>query len=161
MAIESLSNPQIADFPNEPKPKTNRTLILSAIGILLFLFVTFSFSFKDKLNDLLYPKPVSRAASSTQVNTFNKNVSVITLTKSGFSPSTLTVKTGSRVVWVNNSGSSASVNSADHPTHKVYSPLNLGLFNSGSSVQLVFDKPGTYKYHNHLNPTQIGTIVVQ
>lgn len=85
----------------------------------------------------------------------------VMITRSGFSPSTLTVKVGTKVVWVNKSGVTAAVNSAVHPTHLVYPPLNLGEVANGSSVELVFDKPGTYKYHNHLNPTQTGTIVVQ
>ncbi len=168
MAIESLSNQPIADFPNEPKSKKNLSLILAGTGILLFLAVTFSFSFKDQLNSLLYPKPLSRAQSlpstlpsSNLTGNINNSISLVTLTKSGFSPATLTIKANSRVAWVNNSGQAASVNSNDHPTHKLYPPLNLGLFNSGSSVQLVFDKAGTYKYHNHLNPAQTGTIIVQ
>ncbi len=166
MAINALSDQPIADFPNEPKSKKNISLILAGTGILLFLAVTFSFSFKDQLNSLLYPKPLSHAQSlssqpsSSTVNS-NNSISLVTLTKSGFSPATLTIKANSRVAWVNNSGQPASVNSNDHPTHKLYPPLNLGLFNSGSSVQLVFDKPGTYKYHNHLNPAQTGTIIVQ
>lgn len=37
------------------------TLIISVIGIILFISITTIFSFKDKLLSLLYPKPVSRA----------------------------------------------------------------------------------------------------
>ncbi len=85
----------------------------------------------------------------------------INLTSSGFDPKTVTVKTGTRVIWLNKSAVAATVNSAVHPTHQVYPPLNLGEFPDGSSVQLVFDKAGTYKYHNHLNPAQTGTVVVE
>ncbi len=84
----------------------------------------------------------------------------IKVTKAGFSPQTLTIKVGTRVIWVNQDAGTVSVNSAVHPTHLVYPPLNLGAFNSGSSVQLVFSKPGSYSYHNHYNPSQTGTIVV-
>ena len=86
---------------------------------------------------------------------------VITLTGSGFSPSTITVKAGTKVMWENKSGETAAINSAVHPTHLVYPPLNLGSFNNGESISLVFDKAGTYKYHNHLNPSQFGTVVVE
>jgi len=68
---------------------------------------------------------------------------------------------GTKVVWIKKSGAVATVNSADHPTHLVYPPINMGEFKDGTSVQLVFDKPGTYKYHNHLIPSQTGTVVVE
>lgn len=85
----------------------------------------------------------------------------ITLTSSGFSPSTLPIKAGTRVFWVNKSGATATVNSAVHPTHKAYPPLNLGQFNNDTSLQLVFNKKGLYRYHNHFNPTQTGTVTVK
>ena len=85
----------------------------------------------------------------------------IALTPTVFSPSTITVKAGAIVIWTNQSGTTATVNSAVHPTHQVYPPLTLGEFEDGGSLSLVFDSPGTYKYHNHLNPTQVGTIIVE
>lgn len=85
----------------------------------------------------------------------------VNLTSSGFDPKTLTIKTGTRVIWLNKSGAAATVNSVVHPTHQVYTPLNLGEFPDGSSVQLVFDKSGTYNYHDHLNPSRTGTVVVE
>ena len=85
----------------------------------------------------------------------------VSLTSSGFTPATLTVKAGSTVTWTNNSGETATVNSDPHPTHTNYPPLNLGRFDNGGTLSLTFDKPGTYGYHNHLNPSERGTIIVQ
>ncbi len=85
----------------------------------------------------------------------------ITVGQNGFSPKTITVKVGTNVVWANQSGRTANVSSDDHPTHTKYSSLNLGNFDDGQSVSLIFDKVGTYTYHNHLNATQTGTIVVE
>lgn len=90
-----------------------------------------------------------------------ETIANITLTSSGFDPKTVTVKAGTRVIWLNKSVAPATVNSALHPTHQVHPPLNLGEFPDGSSVQLVFDKPGTYNYHDHLNPSRTGTVVVE
>lgn len=86
---------------------------------------------------------------------------VVNLTKTGFDPTEVTVKTGALIQWINKSGADATVNSADHPTHKLYPTLNLGRFPDGSSVSLIFDKAGTYKYHNHLIPEQTGTVTVK
>lgn len=99
-------------------------------------------------------QPTSPATSTTQQNT-------VTLTQDGFSPATLTIKAGTKVTWVNKSGTDAAVNSAPHPIHTAYSPLNLGNFSDGEMLSLTFDKAGTYGYHNHLNASQEGTIVVQ
>lgn len=85
----------------------------------------------------------------------------ITLTNNGFSPETLTILKGATVTWINNSGSEATVNSDPHPLHTAYPPLNLGQFNDGDTLQLSFNKPGRYGYHNHFDATQTGTIIVQ
>lgn len=85
----------------------------------------------------------------------------ITLTKDGFSPAILTIRAGTRVKWTNKSGIMGDVDSNPHPVHTSYPPMNFGQFSNGSSFELVFDKPATYGYHNHLNPSQTGTIIVQ
>ena len=85
---------------------------------------------------------------------------IVNLTGAGFDPATVTVKTGSVVLWYNKSGGEASVNSDPHPANDAYPPLNLGRFPDGTSMSLIFQKPGTYKYHNNLNPSQTGTVVV-
>lgn len=84
----------------------------------------------------------------------------IVLSNTGFTPKTVSVKKGTRVIWMNNSGGAATVNSDDHPTHTKFPFLNLGEFGPGSNLQVILDKPGTYTYHNHLQPTMTGTIIV-
>ncbi len=85
----------------------------------------------------------------------------VTLTSSGFTPQSIIVKAGTKVTWTNKNGASATVDSANHPTHLVYSPLNLGNFASGETLSLVFDQPGTYRYHNHLNASQTGIVMAK
>lgn len=110
-------------------------------------------------------------ANKVTNNTANQNAQIVkptmapevsvTLTKNGFEPKELKIKAKTRVVWINNSGNSASVNSDNHPTHLLYPFLNLGEFSNSSSIQAFVGQPGTYTYHNHLNPDQKGTIVAQ
>lgn len=85
----------------------------------------------------------------------------ITLTASGFTPQTLTVKSGTRIVWLNKSGADGTVNSDNHPTNLLFPFLNLGKFNNDSSVSVMFTKSGKYTYHNELNPDQGGTVIVE
>lgn len=85
----------------------------------------------------------------------------VILSAKGFEPATITIKAGESISWSNNSGKEATVNSDPHPTHNFHAFLNLGTFASGSSVQAKFEDSGTYHYHNHLNPSQKGIIVVK
>lgn len=99
--------------------------------------------------------PAPTQSTSTQEKT------EITLGSSGFSPNQITIKKGATVVWTNNSGKVASVNSGPHPVHSNYPPLNLGSFNDGQTLELVFNETGTFGYHNHLNAGQTGSITVK
>lgn len=104
--------------------------------------------------------PTSEVMSPTGGKMMEKEVTV-NLTDSGFDPKAVTVKIGTKVVWVNKTNQTGNVSSAKHPTHLVYPPLNLGNFEPGKSVSLVFDKAGSYSYHDHLDPSRFGTVVVE
>lgn len=86
---------------------------------------------------------------------------IITVTEAGFNPKSVQVQAGKRVIWLNKSGKTISLNSNDHPTHKKYPLLNFGELPNGASAQHVFTKAGTYGYHNHLNPSQKGIVIVK
>jgi len=103
------------------------------------------------------PSPTTQTATSEAT----QKGATVNLTNSGFNPKTVTIKVGEKVTWTNKSGENATVNSDPHPTHTAYLPLNLGRFDNGASVSLVFDKQGTYGYHNHLDSSQTGTVVVE
>lgn len=98
---------------------------------------------------------------SAEAPTFSEHSNTIALTESGFDPQTLTVKVNTEVSWVNKSGATATVNSDPHPIHSNYQPLNLNSFEEGGFLKIVFDEPGTYNYHDHLNPSMTGTIIVE
>ena len=87
--------------------------------------------------------------------------SSVSVTNSGYEPQTITIKAGTKVVWTNKSGGPVTVNSDPHPTHTLWPFLNLGKFDNGSTVSVVFAKAGTYTYHNHFSPDQKGTVVVK
>lgn len=94
----------------------------------------------------------------------------ITATDSGYSPSTITIKVGDTVIFKNGGSQPVWTASAAHPTHRAY-PTTGGCIGStfdacqgippGQSWSFKFDIAGSWKYHNHLNPGQTGTIVVQ
>ncbi len=109
------------------------------------------------------PAPVTQQAPSADQN-------VVTYADSGYSPSTLRVKVGTTVTFKNSSSQSMWTASGVHPTHTTY-PTTGGCLGStfdackgvqlGSSWSFKFDIAGSWKYHNHLNPSTTGTIVVE
>lgn len=85
---------------------------------------------------------------------------VVTYTDSGFSPSTLTVEAGDTVVFRNETATPFWPASAVHPTHLLYPEFDAKAAISGN-YSFTFNRVGTWKYHNHLNTSQTGTIVVE
>ena len=90
---------------------------------------------------------------------------------SSFSPSSVTIKKGGTVSWVNSGTGNMWVASAQHPTHTVYDgtsreqhcPNSGTAFDQcagGSNYSFKFDKTGTWNYHDHLNATAFGKVVV-
>lgn len=79
----------------------------------------------------------------------------------GFAPNTVTVKIGTAVVWTNQSQSGMWVASAMHPTHQLLPGFDeLKSVSTGGTYEYMFEKVGTWKYHNHVAPADTGTVVV-
>lgn len=136
-----------------------KSLYIAAAVLLLGAGIYLLGSHKTTMKVIPVTQVTSSPTSAPSIAVKEQNM--VTLTQNGFSPQTLTIKSGQTVVWVNNSGQDATVNSDPHPTHTNYSPLNLGGFSNGEKLSLLLPKSGTYGYHNHLNPQQTGTIIVQ
>lgn len=89
----------------------------------------------------------------------------IRYTSSGFSPSSVTVKSGDKVTWVNNDNKEIRIGVNPHPQHTSNQEvsggeytLNLG---PGEQKSVVITKTGTFGYHNHLNASQGGSITIE
>lgn len=136
-------------------------LLIAAVVVIFGGFVLLKSVKKvNNVNSLpVQKKQAVQALPTPQAKQMEANV--VEVKNSGFNPQTITVKVGAKVTWMNKSGDVVAVNSAVHPTHLVYPPLNLGKFNDGESVSLVFDTKGMFKYHNHLNPSETGAVVVE
>lgn len=79
----------------------------------------------------------------------------------GFVPSTVTVKIGTTVVWTNQSQGGMWVASAMHPTHQLLPGFDqLKSVAAAGTYEYTFVKVGMWKYHNHVQPADIGTVVV-
>lgn len=100
--------------------------------------------------------------SSTAPSGSSQNAAdTITYDGNGFSPASLTVQSGATVTIKNTSSETVQFQSNPHPTHTDDTDLNVGAVNPGSSQTFTVTKKGTFGYHNHLNPSQQGSITIQ
>jgi len=102
---------------------------------------------------------------------------VISFDGTGYVPSNLEISAGDMVTFENNSGSRITwPASVIHPTHTIYPGSSIGkcgtgeadtIFDACSSVgpgdsySFTFEEVGEWQYHDHLKPTNNGTITVK
>jgi len=78
-----------------------------------------------------------------------------------FSPSVVTIAVGDTVKWVNKDSIDRQVASDPHPTHTALPGLESNALTTGDEYSFTFDEAGTWFYHDHLNPIQKGTVIVE
>lgn len=111
--------------------------------------------------------PANPSASNTdkpdtgKKDSDKKAAATITYSDSGYSPSTITVKSGDTVAIKNTSSSEMQFDSDPHPVHTNDEELNAGPVAPGQTITFTVTTTGTYGYHNHLNPSDTGTIVIK
>lgn len=139
------------------------------IGVLVILLVLVGWYYLQSQQRQPQPSSIPQAApkeaapaTSAATPSESMEEKVVTISSSGFFPQNITVSAGETVTWVNEDTESHQVNSAVHPIHQLYPPLNsIGLLKSGEKKSLSFPDKGTYKYHDHLNPSLTGSVTVE
>lgn len=168
----------------------NRNTLISLLAIVVIIggilyYLNNSAGEPDLLSQQATSTPVTTGTEATSTPAtsggtttgtgLNASVQTVTVTYTdqGFSPATITIRRGSRVRFVNATSESMWVASAQHPTHTTYSgtsrtehcPDTAGTaFDqcaAGNSFTFTFNKVGSWKYHNHMDSEDVGTIVVR
>ena len=124
--------------------KSRRTSILTG-GFALFLVAVVGVTLLINHN------------SSQSKNT----VAAVTITDRGFVPATLTVRAGTRIVWTNTGATLHQVASNPFPTDNGLPGLKSAILNNTQAYSFTAGRTGTYGYHDQLDPTMNGTIVVE
>ena len=111
----------------------------------------------------------------TTTDTIVTSDTTVTYTDQGFSPASVTIEQGQTVTWINQSSKDMWVASAMHPTHMAYDGTALAdhctvgvgtsfdachVSGPTASYSFTFDKAGTWKYHNHVDASKFGTVIV-
>ena len=106
----------------------------------------------------------TKKTAMPNVNSIKKIVPAqVSITSAGFVPNTITIKVGQAVSWTSNDSSPHWVASDPYPTDNNLKGFNAKeALQNGGSFSFVFDKAGSYTYHDNLNPyTMRGTVSVK
>lgn len=137
---------------------------LVAIALVVGGAVIINNKSKNDNTSTLNTNSAQPAAASDTSNTTTQpaaTAAVITYNGSLFSPSQATVKAGDTITVKNDSSATVDFESNPHPVHTDNTELNIGGIDAGSSKSFTVNKTGSWGYHNHLNSSQTGTIVVR
>ncbi len=148
------------------------------IALVVFILLIVGVSFVMKSQQSKVTTTQEQTASSTPPSTAPSITqqpaetvpAIVSHGDAGFVPSVVKIAKGKTVMFINDGTASMWPASAKHPTHNEY-PTKGGCTGStldackalahGESWSFQFDQVGSWNYHNHLNPSQTGTIIVE
>lgn len=134
--------------------------LMILVGILVVVLLVY-FIFKDNYSSPTY---VNQPSITSVTSTSGENVtttsgeaqSQIEIKNFSFNPSSVTVKTGTTVTWVNN----------DSVPHDITNDPDGSKFKSqtlqqGENFKFTFDTAGTFPYYCGIHPSMQGTVIVE
>lgn len=97
-------------------------------------------------------------ASSTQA----PRVEIITMRAGRFDDDVMDIRRGDTVRWINRDSQPHWPASTPHPAHTDLSGFDaLRQIGPGESYEFIFTQSGTFGYHDHLNPSVVGKVIVK
>lgn len=135
-------------------------LVCAATAVALLAVMPLAGCSKPNPNPTPEATPVTPSPSTTATSSAASKAKaaathqVVTITDKGFQPGTVTVKPGTRVVWTN-------TGQVGHDVTLGISGPSSGQIDPGKAASHVFDKKGTYDYHDSSNPALTGRVVVK
>ncbi|HYC80089.1 MAG TPA: cupredoxin domain-containing protein [Candidatus Binatia bacterium] len=85
----------------------------------------------------------------------------ITIANNKIVENPITVNVNDTIIWTNKDLMPHQIASDPHPTHTDVNDLESGSLATNQTYSYKFTKAGTYSYHDHLNPSIKGTVIVQ
>jgi plastocyanin len=135
---------------NKDNKEVNKSLIVKIVSIVLII------SLAGAVIVALKAKPSSETFDPVS----DPNVVQVIITKDGFEPSTIKIKPGTEVKWLNEDLVSHQIASDPYPTRSglpelfAESPID-----KGQSYSFTFKDQGSFPYHDNLNPTTFKGVV--
>lgn len=126
-----------------------KTKILSAILLIFVLFMVGCSTTKNTESINSVPTNVDKQTINTDSN---NNIVIISIKNFQFNPTSITIKSGTTIRWINEDSASHTIKSNDFNSEKLV---------TGKEFEFVFSKPGTYDYICGLHPSMKGRIIVE
>jgi|SRR3990167_9159169 len=131
------------------------------IAIVLVLAAGIWFFAKNRSNPTLTGSSSTPATQTLEEQQEpNAFVNEVKATSNNFNPPTIIVSKGTTVTWTVTSGA-VQVASDPHPAHTGLAGFESDELKAGDTYSFTFDTVGSFGYHNHLNPSAIGTVNVR
>ena len=147
--------------------KNNKTMTVFVIGVVLLVVgvaVLLVVTRSNHQQQTLLPQSGSDSKDSQSETALPPhNESMVRITSSGFEPATIIVKKGDSLRFVNQDQKVHRIVSDPHPTHALLPGFDsIEPLEQAESYSFIFEKTGTFTYHDELNPLTLkGTVVVQ
>ena len=149
------------------------TIAAIAIIAIIVAVVALYFGTRKTADTTASPSPSSSVSAASPASSASAAAPVassqaeatgdgtITYTGSGFSPTTVTVKAGHKLIVKNATGEQIQVDSNPHPVHTDDPELNIGMIAPGATGTATLTKTGTFGIHNHLDPSDTAKVTIQ
>ena len=125
------------------------------LGVVIVIGVGAYFVFTNSYKTPTNPPPVQTETQTVPVSTAPVTNVTIAIQNFSFTPAALTVKSGTKVTWVNNDSASHTVTSdsgnlLDSPT-----------LAPGQSFSFTFTQAGSVSYYCKIHPSMKGSVTIQ
>ena len=142
-----------------------RTAAIGSVAVLGLVLSACSLYKTSSNTDQTGAGDSSQQQSQGQTQQQGQVAATVTFSDSGVSPSTVTIQSGEAITWTNSGTGAVQVASDPHPTHTDNRELTNGQsalqIAPGASSTITLTKTGNWGYHDHLNPSTRGKVVVQ
>ena len=139
-------------------------IIVAVIILIVWLLKKKSHSegeSKSRVLDILKERYAKGEITKEQFEAMKKDLGYVkvsstnnvTIQGDAFTPSSITVKVGDKVTWINN-------DNHDHTVTSDSGTFNSGNIANGSTFSFTFSTAGAYSYNCSIHTSMIGTIVV-
>lgn len=135
--------------------------VAASLGAILLLVSSLNTTKSSTVPSSSNTSNVSSSNTSSSTSTSTKADVTMKYTDSGFQPNSLTMKSGQTIAFENDSSRELQVDSDPHPVHTNNAELNVGSVPIGSTQTVTLTTKGTWGIHNHLDPSDTATVVVQ
>ena len=136
-------------------------IVLGLVGLVIY-FTTSSPSIACS------PEDATRLSSAIPTSTSSAEIAeqaLITYKEGKFSPECVVVSSGTNITWVNQSDENIQIGADPHPIHTGNKEVSGGGFilelSPGESSSVTMSKIGKTGYHDHLNSSATGVIIVE